>query len=280
MSFASNKMFSTITVIALVVLINTMWTVKKDMRIFQRSLCASGTLTSQLGRRLLCEVDTLLQSDSFRESFPEANSTTYTADYDTDMPEGSDNVAFVLTITSCPEDSSHPTAEDDPGDAFYDAVAVLRDSVCNCTSRNPASGSKYTSTLYAIIHPDALNCDGPTNSLDSSDQSAYKYDRVKILQELGFWVIIWREPVSETRMLNLFFELIQSLRIQLLIIFLAQVDHSEIPDSNSYLKSQIQTETGIRDLMRLYAYNFTNHPVAVMMNFDTVFLSKCNSLYM
>lgn len=29
-----------------------------------------------------------------------------------------------------------------------------------------------------------------------------------------------------------------------------------------------------RDLMRLYAYNLTNHAAVIMVDFDTVFLSK------
>lgn len=51
-----------------------------------------------------------------------------------------------------------------------------------------------------------------------------------------------------------------------------QVAFSDIPDGD--LKTQIETETNIRDLMRLYAYNLTRHPVAVTMNFDTVLLRK------
>lgn len=39
-------------------------------------------------------------------------------------------------------------------------------------------------------------------------------------------------------------------------------------------KSQIQSDRGIRDLMRLYAYNLTNHDIAVMMKFDTLFISE------
>lgn len=165
---------------------------------FERSLlCSQGYLLKRLGGRArkLCEVDTELESDSFETVFS-AVSTNYTADYNTPRPGGSQNVAFVVTIPSCPEDAV-VGSQDDPRDAFYDAAAVLRDSVCNCTATNPASGSKYSSTMYAIIHPDAVLCAGPTTeAARRSLQSSYEYDRVKVLQELGYWVMIWGEPVS------------------------------------------------------------------------------------
>lgn len=43
-----------------------------------------------------------------------------------------------------------------------------------------------------------------------------------------------------------------------------------MPDKSSL----IDAESGIRDLLRLRAFNLTSHPVAVMMNFDTIFKSK------
>lgn len=163
-------------------------------------VCTSGFLNARSGQyhRSLCEVETALETDSFRNAFSDEGNLYDTADYEVERPSGSTNIAFVVTVPSCPEDLSHPTAEDDPGAAFYDAAAVLRDSVCNCTSRNPDSGSKYDSTLYALIHPEAISCAGPTDQLDdgANAQTPYNYDRVKILEELGFWVLVWREPVS------------------------------------------------------------------------------------
>ena len=52
--------------------------------------------------------------------------------------------------------------------------------------------------MYAIIHPEAIICNGPSNAQNGrrSLQTSYTYDRVAILQELGYWVNIWREPVS------------------------------------------------------------------------------------
>jgi len=222
-----------------------------NLRGFKRSLiCTQGSLTKRLGRmrRILCEVETELETSTFEESFS-AEVASYAADYDTTRPNGPNNAAFVVTIPSCPEDSSHPVARDDPGAAFYDAAAVLRASVCNCTAQNPESGSKYSSTMYAIIHPEAIICNGPSNAQNGrrSLQTSYTYDRVAILQELGYWVNIWREPMSL----------------------------SDIP----HMSSQVSTQPGIRDLMRLYAFNLTNHPVAVMMSFDTVFTNPLDSIF-
>lgn len=179
---------------------------------FQRSLlCEHGALPSTLRKsmfhRKLCQVDTELQTESFRNAFSE-RLLPFEADYEVERPSGSNNIAFILTIPACPEDAS--VADDDPGFAFYDAAAILRNSVCNCTNTNAESGSKYGHTMYAIIHPDATQCEGPTNLLDDDDNvssnrknlrrlddsSPYKYDRVKILEELGFWVIVWGAPVS------------------------------------------------------------------------------------
>mmetsp|Transcript_14508 Transcript_14508/g.22149 ORF Transcript_14508/g.22149 Transcript_14508/m.22149 type:complete len:281 (-) Transcript_14508:1943-2785(-) len=182
-------------------------------------------------RRYLCEWDTPLEDESYREVFEQ--NTTYDA-YDPNIEYPDTTIAFVITIPSCP-DSGYV---DDPGAAFYDAAAVLKDSICNNTDRNPESESQYNATMYAIVHPDAVFCTAPTpqddytSSMDRralSSTSSYDHDRVKILQELGFWVIIWGEPpVSQTN----------------------------------------------RDLMPLYAYNFTQHSVAVMMKFDTVIVGE------
>lgn len=158
-------------------------------------LCVQGGLTSRLGmaRRILCSIETELETTSFRETFESSGATTHTADNTTVRPSGT--VAFVVTISSCDEE---------PRDAFYDAAAVLKTSVCNCTSNNPDSGSQYESTLYAIIHPSAIECEGPASTTTTSTtrrrlEDTYTYDRVAVLEELGFWVIIWGEPVSTKR---------------------------------------------------------------------------------
>lgn len=216
----------------------------------RRTLCEGdhrqGVLTMKLSsylwseqsrRRILCDWDTPLEDESYRNVF-EANTTYDTHDPLVEYPDTT--LAFVVTIPYCPDSGD----EDDPGEAFYDAAAVLKDSICNNTrSDTSSSDSQYNATMYAIIHPNAVFCTGPTPQNNggssttsrralSSSSSDYEHDRVKILQELGFWVVIAGEPnVSSTS----------------------------------------------RDLMPLYAYNLTQHSVVVMMKFDTVIVGECHS---
>jgi len=217
-----------------------------------RSLCISGALRRrmQLGDRLLCDTHTVLDEETFALSYPQE---FYYPDYSTTRPNGTQNIAFVVTIPSCSkDDSTQPSAIDDAGYSFYDAAAILKQSVCNCTLMNNETMSKYNSTMYAIIHPEAISCKGPIDGLDAHylglPPQDYNYDRVAILEELGFWVIIWKEP-----------------------LYLHQIE-------NEYLKDEIQYNAGIRDLLHLHAYNLTNHQVAVMMDFDTIFKEPIDAL--
>lgn len=191
------KLSFLLAVVCVGVAVHTFDQIVDNFSIYQRSLCSatSGALRSSLVSRSLCSVETVLETESFEESFG-SGETTYEADYETEQPH--DSVAFVVTIPSCPEDSEGALQHDDPGAAFYDAAAVLHHSVCNCTAINPESGSNYNATIYAIIHPDAINCAGPSSVDETGGRrlSSYTYDRVAVLQELGFWVIIYREPVS------------------------------------------------------------------------------------
>eukprot|EP00546_Thalassionema_frauenfeldii_P002761 CAMPEP_0178937702 /NCGR_PEP_ID=MMETSP0786-20121207/25914_1 /TAXON_ID=186022 /ORGANISM="Thalassionema frauenfeldii, Strain CCMP 1798" /LENGTH=227 /DNA_ID=CAMNT_0020616323 /DNA_START=1 /DNA_END=680 /DNA_ORIENTATION=- len=151
-------------------------------------------------RRYLCEWDTPLEDESYREVFEQ--NTTYDA-YDPNIEYPDTTIAFVITIPSCPDSGNvdDPGAAfydaaavlKDPGAAFYDAAAVLKDSICNNTDRNPESESQYNATMYAIVHPNAVFCTAPTpqddytSSMDRralSSTSSYDHDRVKILQEL------------------------------------------------------------------------------------------------
>jgi len=262
--------------------------------VVRRNLCVSGSLKSMLSARMgttatsrllsLCEVETSLAGGSFGSAFGETepvgggagyggnytggtnnnNSTggstvnNYT-DFDPDgqAPGGENDVAFVVTIPSCPEDASTTanSSNVDPGDNFYDAAAVLRDSVCNCTSDNPESGSNYSNTMYAVIHPDALECLSPVSgdttgeggSSSSQERrslgtltttSGQTYNRVAVLEELGYFVKILGVP--------------------------------EVGGGATNIEN-------IRDLMSLYAYKLDNHPVSVMINFGTVFTSPIDA---
>mmetsp|Transcript_27149 Transcript_27149/g.41067 ORF Transcript_27149/g.41067 Transcript_27149/m.41067 type:complete len:236 (-) Transcript_27149:2006-2713(-) len=199
----SSKYFIAIFAVSLLVSMNVFQKATRGISnkrggIGRNLFCESGAVivglhhSLEVGQRFLasyCDVDTELETLTFRDAF-EYNGETRELDDTTTRP--STDVAFVLTITSC----------DQMVDAtlFYDAVAVLHDSVCSCTSNFGAnSESNYTGTLYAIIHPDAVVCPGPSTGSGNGGrrlETSYQIDYVKILEEVGFWVIIWGTPVS------------------------------------------------------------------------------------
>ena len=132
--------------------------------VFTRMLCSTQATrpSRRVGGRILCgtaspsqgattettetgeEVTTPAAEEGapMDEVFPAAEEDQYQADETAPMPGGSENIAYVLTVASCPEDTSHPNL-DDPGDAFYDAAAIVKQSVCNCTTENPDAQTIY-----------------------------------------------------------------------------------------------------------------------------------------
>lgn len=103
------------------------------------------------------------------------------------------------------------------GHAFYDAAALLKYSIHRNTY--PA-GSKYNATMYAIVHPEAVKCKGPNHE---------EYDRVKVLKDLGYKVMILGSPVRKAIM-------------------------------KGYVQSNIEKDAGERDFMRLHALTHDQHP--------------------
>ena len=153
------------------------------------------------------------------------------------LPGGSKNIGFVVTFSKCPSDIIyHPGVDTqyDPGHALYDAAAVLKHSI---TTKLAVSGD-YNATFHAIIHPDAIDCDNPNGD---------SYDRVKLLESLGYYVNIKASPVNPL----------------------------EITDPN--VRSLINTDAGYRDLTSLHAATLDNHP-AVGKKSLRVF-PRCYSIY-
>ena len=75
--------------------------------------------------------------------------------------------------------------------------------------------------MYAIVDPSAIRCNDP-----DGDQ----YDRVSVLQDLGYHVTVLGSPVYK-RLLS------------------------------DYVKEAIDDDAGDRDFLRLHALTFTNHKV-------------------
>jgi hypothetical protein len=103
------------------------------------------------------------------------------------------------------------------GHAFYDAAALLKYSIFRNTY--PA-GSKYNATMYAIVHPNAVRC---------KDPNGVEYDRVTVLQDLGYHITILGSPAYQKNM-------------------------------QGYVLENIDEDAGERDFTRLRALTFDNHP--------------------
>jgi hypothetical protein len=94
------------------------------------------------------------------------------------------DIGYVVPIPNCPE--AFVSGQIDPGRAFFDSMAMMK---LNVNLAHDNNNSTYTRTFYAIVHPDGVVCDGPDGT---------QYDRVAILEDLGFWVKIWGENVNAT----------------------------------------------------------------------------------
>jgi hypothetical protein len=137
------------------------------------------------------------------------------------LPGGPTNIGFVVTLTRCPSDAFYQPGVDtqyDPGHSIYDAAAVLKHSIAT----NLAVSGKYEYTMHAIVHPDAITCLNPNGD---------SYDRVKVLESLGYYVNIQASPI---------------------------VNPLEI--SSTYVQNNIQSDAGTRDLTSLYAATLDTHP--------------------
>jgi len=147
------------------------------------------------------------------------------------------NIGYALTLMSCPEDDYQPGVDTqfDPGHAFYDAAAVLKYSICHQTY---PTGSDYNSTMYAIVHPDAIRCSGPNGET---------YDRVKVLTDLGYHVLIHGDPIAT----------------------------KDIQDPA--VRDNVYDDAGLRDLMKLYAFKFDHHPAVVMVDFRTLMVDSIDT---
>jgi hypothetical protein len=164
--------------------------------------------------------------------------------YGPSLPPKTD-IAFVLTLTECPEhvnpDSNLAKYQhQDPARGFYDAAAILRYLVCEeCKELNYAS--KYSHHFYAIVHPAAQYC---TDSRDGRGT----YDRVKVLQQLGYRVEIKGSPVWGDVV------------------------------TDPYLQANASNDMGFRDLMKLHAYTLTRHQVVVVVDFTTIILEPLDAV--
>lgn len=180
------------------------------------------TLRLFSGARKLCQTYFIgdLSGDSpyWEEEYPAVSD--YPGDPRT-LPSGENNIGFVVTLDSCPDDTTYQAGvktQADPGHALYDAAAVLKHSI----ETNLAKSGKYNATMHAIVHPDAIICRNPNGD---------SFDRVKVLENLGYYVNIQASPL---------------------------VNPLEIKDP--VVQQNLDADAGDRDLTKLQAAQYDNHP--------------------
>ena len=81
-------------------------------------------------------------------------------------------VAYAVSFIKCGDKQTH-------SGGLVDASLVLRHSIHQTSSRNPASGSEYDYKMYAIVHRDAENCSAK-------------------LKDVGFEVLVVDPPVLKS----------------------------------------------------------------------------------
>lgn len=163
-------------------------------------------------------------------------------------PHPSNIIAYQLPVLYCFDDPALP----DRGKelfagtselAFRDIAAVIQLSVHRNSAENPASGSRFHYQMYAAVHPKATVC---------TDRATGKViDRVSVLEDLGYKVKICHEPVYIKEVRGL--EFLQYAR------------------NDGYY--------GIRDYIRLNAFNLVEHPVVVVLDLTTLILQPMDQLF-
>ena len=146
----------------------------------------------------------------------------------TDPPPPEYDIAYVLTVPECPVDpQTGPETAPINSLTFYDSFSLLRHGICNCTKSNsvlnPETGllealSAYDSTMYVLVHSQAVTCQAADGTW---------YDLVASLQGMGYFVKIFDEPVYVDEIVG-----------------------------SQYLKDNIEADVGIRDLLRVSAYMY------------------------
>lgn len=148
------------------------------------------------------------------------------------------NVGYVIPFMHCPEAVDKPLVDSqfDAEMAFFDSAANLKHSICENSNSNKLSESAYGDTIYAILHPDAVTCLG---------SNGITYDRSRVLQSLGYWVKIWEPLVALTG----------------------------LEAHQPYLYQNVETDVGLKDLIKLNALLLDEHELVVLLD-PTVLIKK------
>lgn len=179
-------------------------------------------------------------------------------------------VAYTVTILSCPNTYSPPESEvTNPGSDIYEASAIIKYNSCSSSESSSSSTSTPTErrtnrgllrtknddrnnhhdlrhsrrqllgedesssyTMYALVHPDAVNCENDDGTT---------YNRVKLLQDQGYYVEILGQPITNT----------------------------DLVENQPYIAEHIEEDVGIRDSITLHAFNLEEHEAVVILDYNT-----------
>ena len=154
-------------------------------------------------------------------------------------------VAYILPIYSCYKLSSQPINHyglNDPGNdkELHDAALMLQASIHKNSARNPASSSAYDYEMVALVHKHVEQCDGGAN-------------RTEMLRNLGYRVEVVREPINQLDMKNQYLK-------------------NHAPKNNG-------GRTGIREMIRLYAFKLVEYKIAVLVDTTTWILNAPDAIF-
>jgi hypothetical protein len=154
-------------------------------------------------------------------------------------------VAYVLPIYSCYKLSSQPINHyglNDPGNdkELHDAALMLQASIHKNSARNPASSSAYDYEMVALVHKHVEQCEGGAN-------------RTEMLRNLGYRVEVVREPINQLDMKNQYLK-------------------NHAPKNNG-------GRTGIREMIRLYAFKLVEYKIAVLVDTTTWVLNAPDAIF-
>jgi len=159
---------------------------------------------------------------------------------------GSTNIAYMLTISKCPEDVTALTNPTIENNIYYDTYAICRHSVCGISTSSEElifgapPDTVYDYTMYAAVHPDATVCPAPNGA---------QIDMVTTLMDLGYYPKVWETPVVPTSV------------------------------ADDYLRTNLPNDVGFEDLVKLHAFRLTQHPLVVLVEPTTFFMQPVDELY-
>ena len=159
--------------------------------------------------------------------------------------ENQTTVGYILPIFSCypiPANGLNQSGISDPSNdrEFMDAALMLQASIHKNSVRNPSSQSSYDYEMVALVHRGVESCAGGAN-------------RTALLSRIGYRVEVVREPIHAVNIMNDYLQ-------------------KHAPYNNGKL-------SGMREMIRLYAFKMVEYRVTVLIDFTTFILNPPDGIF-